>query len=78
MSRRRRYAILASGAFAGRAAKTAHGVIAYGNDEVVAVIDAEYAGKRVRDVVPALNSSLPVKLPALSAAWTLAFCNTGV
>jgi uncharacterized NAD-dependent epimerase/dehydratase family protein len=58
--RRRRYAILASGAFAGRAAKTAHGVIAYGNDEIVAVIDAEFAGKRVRDVVPSLNSDVPI------------------
>jgi uncharacterized NAD-dependent epimerase/dehydratase family protein len=57
---RRRYAILASGEFAGRAAKTAHGVIAYGSDEVVAVIDAEHAGKRVREVVPILNSDVPI------------------
>jgi uncharacterized NAD-dependent epimerase/dehydratase family protein len=58
--RRRRYAILASGQFADRAAKTAHGVIAYGNDTVVAVIDPEHAGKRVRDVVPSLHDDAPI------------------
>jgi uncharacterized NAD-dependent epimerase/dehydratase family protein len=64
--RRRRYAILAPGEFAGRAAKTAHGVIAYGNDAVVAVIDPDHAGKRVHDVVPFLDCAAPVvaDLPA--------------
>jgi uncharacterized NAD-dependent epimerase/dehydratase family protein len=56
---RRRYAILAPGQFADNA-KTAHGVIAYGSDETVAVIDPEHAGKRVRDVLPYLRSDAPI------------------
>jgi uncharacterized NAD-dependent epimerase/dehydratase family protein len=58
--RRRRYAILAPGQFDDRAAKTAHGVIAYGSDEIVAVIDPEFAGRRVRDAVPYLASDVPI------------------
>ncbi len=56
---KRRYAILAPGQFADNA-KTAHGVIAYGTDETIAVIDPELAGKRVRDVVPYLDSDAPI------------------
>jgi uncharacterized NAD-dependent epimerase/dehydratase family protein len=56
----RRYAILAPGLFATRSAKTAHGVIAYGRDLTVAVIDPDAAGKRVRDVVPYLASDAPI------------------
>ena len=52
--------VFAPGAFAGRAAKTAHGVIAYSRDVVVAVVDPEHAGKRVRDVVPYLRSDAPI------------------
>jgi peptide/nickel transport system substrate-binding protein len=55
----RRYAILAPDRFA-TDAKTAHGVIAYGNDTVVAVIDPTCAGKRVRDVLPHLHSDAPI------------------
>ena len=55
----RRYAILAPGHFAADA-KTAHGVIAYGEDETVAVIDSSCSGKRVRDVLPRLNSDAPI------------------
>jgi uncharacterized NAD-dependent epimerase/dehydratase family protein len=56
----RRYAILAPGLFATRSAKTAHGVIAYGRDATVAVIDPDSAGKRVRDAVPYLASDAPI------------------
>jgi uncharacterized NAD-dependent epimerase/dehydratase family protein len=56
---KRRYAILAPGHFANDA-KTAHGVIAYGTDETVAVIDPAGAGKTVRDVLPHLNSDAPI------------------
>jgi D-glutamate N-acetyltransferase len=56
----RRYVILAPGTFATRAAKTAHGVIAYSADETVAVVDPDYAGLRVRDVVPYLPSAAPI------------------
>jgi uncharacterized NAD-dependent epimerase/dehydratase family protein len=57
---RRRYAVLSPALFTSRSAKTAHGVIAYGADETVAVIDPAHAGKRVRDVVPYLDSDAPV------------------
>jgi uncharacterized NAD-dependent epimerase/dehydratase family protein len=55
----RRYAVLAPNCFASNA-KTAHGVIRYGSDETVAVIDPSCAGKRVRDVVPYLHSDAPI------------------
>lgn len=55
----RRYAILAPDRFASDA-KTAHGVIRYGTDEVVAVIDPVNAGRRVRDVLPYLESDAPI------------------
>jgi uncharacterized NAD-dependent epimerase/dehydratase family protein len=55
----RRYAILAPSCFA-TDAKTAHGVIRYGTDPVVAVIDPSLAGKRVCDVLPHLNSDAPI------------------
>jgi uncharacterized NAD-dependent epimerase/dehydratase family protein len=56
---RRRYAILAPDRFASDA-KTAHGVIAYGNDDVVAVIDPTLAGRTVSDVLPHLKSAAPI------------------
>jgi uncharacterized NAD-dependent epimerase/dehydratase family protein len=56
---KRRYAVLAPDRFA-EDAKTAHGVIAYGTDETVVVIDPAHAGKRVREVVPYLNSDAPI------------------
>ncbi len=55
----RRYAILAPDRFAGDA-KTAHGVIRYGTDATVAVIDPSLAGKRVRDAVAYLDSDAPI------------------
>ncbi len=55
----RRYAILAPDRFAGDA-KTAHGVIRYGSDEVVAVVDPGNAGRRVREVLPHLASDAPI------------------
>jgi len=56
----RRYAVMAPGLFATRSAKTAHGVIAYSDDPTVAVIDPDHAGKRVRDVLPYLQSDAPI------------------
>ncbi|MBV9263888.1 MAG: DUF1611 domain-containing protein [Candidatus Eremiobacteraeota bacterium] len=55
----RRYAILAPERFQ-TDAKTAHGVIRYGDDEVVAIVDPTLAGKRVRDVLPYLESDAPI------------------
>ena len=56
----RRYVILAEGRFANRHAKTAHGLIRYGKDEVVAALDSTLAGKRVRDAMPALERDAPI------------------
>ncbi len=55
----RRYAILAPHCFQ-TDAKTAHGVIRYGTDDVVAVIDPALAGRRVRDVLSYLGSDAPI------------------
>jgi len=38
----------------------AHGVIRYAADAVVAVVDADHAGKSVRDVLPYLQSDAPI------------------
>lgn len=59
MPERRRYAILAPDRFADDA-KTAHGVIRYGSDSTVAVVDPQLAGKHVRDVLPYLDSDAPI------------------
>ena len=56
----RRYAVLAEGRFADRHAKTAHGLIRYGKDEVVAVIDSTLAGKSVREAMPILERDAPI------------------
>ena len=56
----RRYAILAEGRFSDRHAKTAHGLIRYGKDEVVAVIDSTLAGRSVRGVMPELGRDAPI------------------
>jgi len=56
----RRIAILAEGAFTWHTAKTATGVIRYGQDQVVAVIDHTHEGK---DVSQALNAPLGVGIP---------------
>jgi uncharacterized NAD-dependent epimerase/dehydratase family protein len=56
----RRYAILAEGRFSDRHAKTAHGLIRYGRDEVVAVIDSTLAGRTVREVMPELERDAPI------------------
>ncbi len=50
----RRYAVLAEGSFASRHAKTAHGLIRYGKDATVAVVDSTLAGKTVREAMPQL------------------------
>jgi len=56
----RRYLILAPHVFATRAAKTAHGVIAYSSDVTVAVVDPSNTGRTVRDVLPHLDCDAPI------------------
>ena len=48
----RRLAILAEGQFGAHSAKTAYGVIRYGPDEVVAVLDSSRAGQNVAAFLP--------------------------
>lgn len=57
---RRRYAILTEGRFLDTNAKTAHGLLRYGKDEVVAVMDSTLAGKRTLDVMPSLRRDAPI------------------
>lgn len=59
--RTRRYAVLTEGFLSDYSAcKTAHGVIRFRPEEIAAVVDSKFAGKRVNDVVPALESNAPV------------------
>jgi uncharacterized NAD-dependent epimerase/dehydratase family protein len=71
---RRRYAILAEGEFGELASKTAMGVIQYGHDPVVAVLDSTRAGRNVAEwmgpahdipVVASLDAALPYGPTAL-------------
>lgn len=57
---RRAWVILADGYLTARGAKTAHGVIRYSPDDIVAVIDRDHAGGDLCDVVPALGRSAPI------------------
>ena len=52
---KRRYIAYAPNAFSTASAKTAHGVMRYSQDEVVAVFDPDHAGKRACDVVAFLS-----------------------
>jgi uncharacterized NAD-dependent epimerase/dehydratase family protein len=58
----RRIAILAEGAFEWHYGKTATGVIRYGKDQVVAVIDSTKAGQ---DVSHALGASIGIGIPVV-------------
>lgn len=55
-----RLAILAEGRFDTHNGKTAHGVIRYGDREVVAVIDSTHAGRTAADVVPFCARPVPI------------------
>jgi len=56
---KRRYVILAPQQFATNA-KTAHGVIRYGTDEIAAVVDPSLAGKTVHEAVAYLDCDAPI------------------
>ena len=73
---RRRYVALTDGYLADvHHAKTAHGVLRYGRDDVVAIIDAEFAGRRLRDAVPSIDRDIPV---VTSMSEALAFSPTSL
>ena len=56
----RRYAVFAEGRFLDDNAKTAHGLLRYGKDEVVAIVDSTLAGGNVLDVMPGLHRDAPI------------------
>ena len=56
----RRYVILVDGMLSPYHAKTAYGVMRYGRDTVVAVLDREHAGQRMSDVAPQLGCDAPI------------------
>lgn len=56
----RRWLVLTDGYLEERNAKTAHGVIRYTHDEVVAVIDHEHAGRSLAEVMPSLRRDAPI------------------
>jgi uncharacterized NAD-dependent epimerase/dehydratase family protein len=60
MDERRRYLVLTEGFITDRHAKTAFGVMRYGRDEVVAVVDSSAAGKTVSDLHPHLRCGAPI------------------
>ena len=56
----RRWAVLTDGYLQERNAKTAHGVIRYTRDEVVAVIDHEHVGRSLVNAMPSLRRDAPI------------------
>ncbi len=50
-----RLVILAEGQFGAHSAKTAYGVIRYGRDDVVAVLDSREAGRNVSELLPGFD-----------------------
>ena len=74
---KRRYVVLAEGRFHG--AKTAHGVLRYGADEVVAVLDSTLAGGSVRGAMPDLLSDPERDAPIVATLEeALAFSPTSI
>jgi len=57
---KRAWLILADGHLRERNAKTAHGVLRYSRDDVVAVLDRDHAGRDIAEVMPELRRSAPI------------------
>jgi uncharacterized NAD-dependent epimerase/dehydratase family protein len=60
MSSQRAWLILTDGFLASRNAKTAHGVIRYGDDAIAAVLDRDYAGSTLSEALPDLGRDAPI------------------
>lgn len=56
----RSWLVLTDGYLKERHAKTAHGVLRYSKERIAAVLDAEFAGQDVREVLPELHRSAPI------------------
>jgi uncharacterized NAD-dependent epimerase/dehydratase family protein len=65
--RRRRYLVLADDLRA-PASKTAQGLLRYGRDDVVAVIDPVHAGERTSGILPAIAHDVPIVASFAQAA----------
>jgi uncharacterized NAD-dependent epimerase/dehydratase family protein len=63
-----RLALFTAGLLADTHAKTAHGILRYGEREVVAVVDDAHAGARAPDVVPYARRDVPVVAAVAEAA----------
>lgn len=73
---RRRYVALTEGYLTDpHHAKTAHGVLRYSADPVVAIIDSACAGKNLRDVLPGLGKDAPI---VSSTSQALSFSPTSL
>lgn len=57
---KRAWLVLADGYLKERNAKTAHGVIRYSRDDVVAILDRDHAGRDIAEVMPELGRSAPI------------------
>ena len=60
MNEARRWLVLTDGYLTARNAKTAHGVIRYGGDPIVAVLDRDHAGASLAAVLPELRRDAPI------------------
>ena len=60
MSPERSWVALADGYLTSRNAKTAHGVIRYSSDSIVAVLDRDHAGRSLAEVLPGLGRDAPI------------------
>ena len=60
MSPERSWVVLADGYLTSRNAKTAHGVIRYSSDSIVAVLDRDHAGRSLAEVLPGLGRDAPI------------------
>ncbi|MDP9233732.1 MAG: DUF1611 domain-containing protein [Actinomycetota bacterium] len=60
MNTQRSWAVLTDGYLTTRESKTAHGVIRYARDPIACVVDRDYAGKDLADVMPELERSAPI------------------
>jgi uncharacterized NAD-dependent epimerase/dehydratase family protein len=56
----RSWLVLTDGYLTERNAKTAHGVIRYGRDEIAAVLDRDYAGRSLKEILPDLGRDAPI------------------
>ena len=60
MKSRRSWVVLTDGYLTSRNAKTAHGVIRYSTDSIAAVLDRDYAGSSLAEVLPGLGRDAPI------------------